>query len=120
MTLSQVCSYTSAVFAVIAFSPQVVHTWRFRAAGSLSLLFFLVQSAGCYLVVFNAAFINHDPWPAWVPVGVGGTMQGIIFVLAAYHTVRDFRERTAKLDSGDSALLSDTQQGHAALLQPVK
>ena len=70
-------------------------------AGSLSLVFTLIQAGGCYIVAANQIFSAHDPWPVWLPTCVCGCMQLSIFSLAFYP--RGCRDECGRGDAADGA-----------------
>ena len=82
--LAQAAAWASSLLAVFALIPQLLETWRRRSAGSLSVVFTLIQAVGCYIVAGNQIFSAHDPWPVWLPTCVAGLMQFSLFSLAVH------------------------------------
>ena len=81
MSIASAASVASGVMVVIAFIPQLYETWRTRGRGSLSYVYYAIQSVGCLLVVGFQLFGLRDPWPVWAPPLVGGVIQGLVVVL---------------------------------------
>eukprot|EP00966_Prymnesium_polylepis_P199121 4614196-Prymnesium_polylepis.1 len=84
--------------------PQLVETWRQKGAGSLSLVFILIQGAGCWLVVANQLFSAHDPISVWGPTMVSGVVQLSVFFLAAYYQCTAAGKRASAGALGDDLL----------------
>ena len=115
LLLAQGFSSAGAILATVAFLPQLIETWRRRGDGSLSYIFVTINAAGCLLVVGQAAFINGDPWPAWLPNLISALFQTAILALGAYYRLRErrtawavraVREDTGPLARADSAMLA--------------
>lgn len=112
VALARAIGWTSALFVVVAFVPQLHETWKAKSAGSLSLLFVLFQAAGCCLVVSNQVFSAHDPVAVWLPTAVSGCMQVCVFCLASYYecTRRQRRvhaTREGLLQASETPVLAD-------------
>jgi MtN3 and saliva related transmembrane protein len=52
---------TAGAFTTLAFLPQVIKTWRSRSAGDLSLLMFVVFSAGVVLWLAYGLLVGELP-----------------------------------------------------------
>ena len=74
----------AGLVVVVAFVPQLLETYRRKGRGSISYLFFTIQSVGCFLVSATNAFAFHDKWETWAPFLVGGTIQAAIVGLGGY------------------------------------
>jgi uncharacterized protein with PQ loop repeat len=84
-TLSQTFAVLSAVVVVVAFAPQLYETWRTRGAGSLSSLYYLIQSIGTALVVVLQLVALRDSILVWGPNSISMAMQGGIFSMLCYY-----------------------------------
>ena len=96
--MAKACAYLSSFVVVVAFAPQLFETWRTKGRGSLSAVFYLIQSAGCCLVVYEQAIALHDSPVVWVPTAISGIMQGSILALLVWFRHCKSRPRTAASD----------------------
>lgn len=83
--LSQVYAAVSALVVIIAFAPQLHETFRSKGRGSLSALFYAIQSVGAGLVVCLQLFVLGDSVLVWGPTAVAMLMQGAILLLLLYY-----------------------------------
>ena len=106
LEIARGAAWLSASVAVVAFVPQLRATWRMRSAGSLSLVFTLIQAGGCMLVAATQILSAHDPWPVWLPTIVCGCMQFTVFSLAFYF--RGCRDECARPEGTDALAAGDS------------
>ena len=95
LDIAAASAWISAFMAVVAFIPQLYETCRMKSAGSLSLIFTLIQAIGCYLVAGKQVLVDHDTWTVFMPTAVSGTMQLAVFTTAIYFSAKDRCARRA-------------------------
>ena len=71
-------------FVLTAQLPQVAETWRMRGRGSLSYIYYGVNSIGCLLINVNQIVVLGDPWPVWLPTFFSGVFQLIVLLLGGW------------------------------------
>jgi len=102
LAFSEALSYVSGVCVMVAFLPQLLTTWRHKAAGSLSLIFTAIQIFGCTLVAANQLFVDKNPWVIWVPGLTSAFMQLLILILASYYQLCGTPTRVKVIAAEDS------------------
>ena len=111
-TLSQTFAVLSALIVVVAFAPQLYETWRTRGAGSLSSLYYFIQSIGTALVVVLQLVALRDSILVWGPNSISMAMQGGIFSMLCYY--RRCAGRRSGGTTGTDPLLVVQESAHAA------
>ncbi|KAI8972398.1 hypothetical protein BD414DRAFT_469382 [Trametes punicea] len=87
---------SSALLAALQYAPQIVHTYRLKLVGALSIPMMLIQTPGAVLMVLSIALRPGTNWTTWISYAVAGAMQGILLVMCIL-----FRTRQHKLGLDD-------------------
>ncbi|KAL2911147.1 hypothetical protein HK105_209395 [Polyrhizophydium stewartii] len=74
----------AAATGVVQFVPQIVHTWRARSPGALSLPMLMMQCPGSYVFAISLALQPGTNWTSWVSFLVGGTLQLVLVLMCLY------------------------------------
>ncbi|PBK76096.1 hypothetical protein ARMSODRAFT_950480 [Armillaria solidipes] len=82
---------SSALLAAIQYAPQIMHTWRARLVGALSIPMMLIQSPGAVLMVLSIALRPGTNWTSWITFAVAGMMQGTLLILCIMFKIRQRR-----------------------------
>ncbi|KIY52171.1 hypothetical protein FISHEDRAFT_35884, partial [Fistulina hepatica ATCC 64428] len=82
---------SSAFLAAIQYTPQLVHTYRTKLVGALSLLMMMIQSPGAVLMVLSIALRPDTNWTSWITFAVAGMMQGSLLVMCICWKIRQSR-----------------------------
>ncbi|EKM56784.1 uncharacterized protein PHACADRAFT_141718 [Phanerochaete carnosa HHB-10118-sp] len=82
---------TSTLLAAFQYLPQIVHTYRHKLVGALSIPMMLIQTPGAILMVLSIALRPSTNWTTWSPYAAAGILQGILLVMCLCWTVRQKR-----------------------------
>lgn len=103
---------TSALLAALQYAPQLVHTYRMKLVGALSIKMMCIQSPGALLMVSSIALRPGTNWSTWLPYAVAGALQATLLTMCIFWHVRqkrlsidDFGNPLSEeddLDQGDS------------------
>ncbi|KAH8102299.1 hypothetical protein BXZ70DRAFT_1017211 [Cristinia sonorae] len=74
----------SALLAAMQYAPQIVHTYKLKLVGALSIKMMLIQSPGALLMVLSIALRPGTNWTTWLPYAVAGGMQSILLVMCLF------------------------------------
>lgn len=97
----------SALLAVLQYAPQIVHTYRMKLVGALSIKMMLIQSPGALLMVLSIALRPGTNWTTWLPYAVAGAMQCSLLIMCLAWQTR--QQRLGIDDFGNPVLLEATQ-----------
>ena len=61
MSIAEILGLTAGTFTTVSFLPQVIKTWKSRSAKDLSLIMFLLFTAGIALWLVYGIMINDLP-----------------------------------------------------------
>ncbi|KAJ7594102.1 hypothetical protein C8J56DRAFT_854002 [Mycena floridula] len=87
---------TAALLAAVQYAPQLVHTYRLKLVGALSIPMMLIQSPGAVLMVTSIALRPGTNWTSWITFAVAGIMQGSLLIMCIM-----WKFRQAKLGVDD-------------------
>ncbi|THH03252.1 hypothetical protein EW145_g6401 [Phellinidium pouzarii] len=82
---------TSAVLAAIQYCPQLMHTYRLKLVGALSIPMMIIQSPGAGLMVVSIAMRPDTDWTSWIMFAVSGIMQAILLLMCIAWKIRQRR-----------------------------
>jgi len=82
---------SSAVLAALQYLPQLVHTYRLKLVGALSIKMMLMQSPGAIAMVLSIALRPDTNWTTWLPYAVAGALQGTLLVMCLFWRARQHR-----------------------------
>jgi len=85
----------SAGLAAIQYAPQIIHTYRMKLVGALSIPMMCIQSPGAVLMILSVALRPGTNWTSWITFAVAGIMQGTLLVMCI---VWKFRQHKLKID----------------------
>ncbi|KAG6864190.1 hypothetical protein C0991_011689, partial [Blastosporella zonata] len=98
---------SSAILAAIQYAPQLVHTYKAKIVGALSIPMMCIQSPGAVLMVLSIALRPGTNWTSWVTFAVSGIMQGSLLIMCV---VFYFRQRRLGLDEFGNPLPESVSQ----------
>ncbi|KAG5716167.1 hypothetical protein E4T56_gene10688 [Termitomyces sp. T112] len=96
---------SSALLATVQYAPQLIHTYRAKIVGALSIPMMCIQSPGAVLMVLSIALRPGTNWTSWIMFAVSGIMQGSLLAMCI---VFHFRQRRLGLDEFGNPLPSRT------------
>lgn len=79
---------TSAILAAIQYAPQIIHTYRHKVVGALSIPMMCIQSPGSVVMIVSIALRPGTNWTSWITFLVAGVMQSILLVMCFAWKVR--------------------------------
>jgi len=94
---------SSALLSGIQYAPQLVHTFRMKIVGALSIPMMCIQTPGAAIMVLSIALRPGTNWTSWVMFAVSGIMQGSLLVMCILWT---FRQRRLGIDEFGNPLAS--------------
>ncbi|OCH90807.1 hypothetical protein OBBRIDRAFT_792914 [Obba rivulosa] len=97
---------SSALVAGLQYLPQLVHTYRLKLVGALSIKMMLMQSPGAIAMVLSIALRPDTNWTTWLPYAVAGVLQGTLLVMCLF-----WRTRQRRLGIDDFGNLLEPQDG---------
>lgn len=83
----------SALLAALQYAPQIIHTYRLRLVGALSIPMMLIQSPGAVFMVLSIALRPGTNWTTWLPYAVAGVLQGSLLIMCLCWRARQHRLR---------------------------
>ncbi|TFK31445.1 hypothetical protein BDQ12DRAFT_694137 [Crucibulum laeve] len=86
---------SSALLAAIQYAPQLLHTYRTKLVGALSIPMMCIQSPGAVAMVVSIMLRRGTNWTSWITFAVSGIMQGSLLIMCI---VWKFRQRRLKID----------------------
>ncbi|PCH37598.1 hypothetical protein WOLCODRAFT_110170 [Wolfiporia cocos MD-104 SS10] len=81
----------SALLAALQYAPQIMHTYRMKLVGALSIPMMLIQSPGAVFMVLSIALRPGTNWTTWLPYAVAGAMQGSLLIMCLFWLARQRR-----------------------------
>ncbi|KZS96693.1 hypothetical protein SISNIDRAFT_424279 [Sistotremastrum niveocremeum HHB9708] len=82
---------TSAALAVIQYAPQLVHTYRAKLVGAISIPMMCIQSPGAAVMVVSIALREGTNWTSWAMYAASGIMQGSLLIMCLFWKARQRR-----------------------------
>ncbi|KIJ99061.1 hypothetical protein K443DRAFT_8657 [Laccaria amethystina LaAM-08-1] len=82
---------SSALLAAIQYAPQLLHTYKAKVVGALSIPMMLIQSPGAVLMVLSIALRPGTNWTSWITFAVAGIMQGTLLTMCIFWKIRQRR-----------------------------
>ncbi|KAL1730903.1 hypothetical protein EV714DRAFT_209951, partial [Schizophyllum commune] len=82
---------SSAALAAIQYMPQIIHTYRMKLVGALSIAMMMIQSPGAVLMVLSIALRPDTNWTSWITFAVAGIMQGTLLIMCITWKFRQLR-----------------------------
>ncbi|KAH9974375.1 hypothetical protein BGW80DRAFT_1436912 [Lactifluus volemus] len=79
---------SSAVLAALQYAPQIVHTYRLKLVGALSVPMMMIQTPGGIIMVISIMIRPGTNWTSWIMFLVAAIMQGILLVMCLVWKVR--------------------------------
>ncbi|TFK71134.1 hypothetical protein BDN72DRAFT_870083 [Pluteus cervinus] len=81
----------SALFATIQYTPQIVHTYKMKLVGALSIPMMCIQTPGAIFMITSIALRPGTNWTSWITFAVAGVMQGTLLTMCILWKVRQQR-----------------------------
>ncbi|KAJ3524868.1 hypothetical protein NMY22_g10820 [Coprinellus aureogranulatus] len=72
---------SAATFATIQYMPQLIHTYRTKLVGALSIPMMCIQTPGGVLMVLSIALRPGTNWTSWITFAVAAVLQGTLLVM---------------------------------------
>ncbi|KAI0267314.1 hypothetical protein BC834DRAFT_968836 [Gloeopeniophorella convolvens] len=82
---------SSAVLAALQYAPQILHTYRLKLVGALSIPMMLIQTPGGFIMVLSIAIRPGTNWTSWIMFLVAAIMQGMLLAMCIFWKVRQDR-----------------------------
>ncbi|KAI0299347.1 hypothetical protein B0F90DRAFT_1727992 [Multifurca ochricompacta] len=79
---------SSAILAALQYAPQIVHTYRLKLVGALSVPMMMIQTPGGIIMVISIMIRPGTNWTSWVMFLVSAIMQGILLVMCICWKIR--------------------------------
>ncbi|XP_006455448.1 hypothetical protein AGABI2DRAFT_209911 [Agaricus bisporus var. bisporus H97] len=96
---------TSAILAAIQYAPQLVHTYKHKVVGALSIPMMCMQSPGAVLMILGIALRPGTNWTSWFTFLVAGVMQATLLVMCI---AWKFRQRRLGIDDFGNPVVPPT------------
>ncbi|KAF8273583.1 hypothetical protein EI94DRAFT_1715328 [Lactarius quietus] len=82
---------SSAVLAALQYAPQIVHTYRLKLVGALSVPMMMIQTPGGFIMAISIMIRPGTNWTSWIMFLVAAIMQGILLFLCICWKVRQHK-----------------------------
>ncbi|KAL4247776.1 Lysosomal/Vacuolar Amino Acid Transporter 1 [Abortiporus biennis] len=82
---------SSALLAALQYAPQIIHTYRAKLVGALSIKMMLIQTPGAVFMVLSIALRPGTNWTTWLPYAVAGALQGTLLIMCIFWHRRQHR-----------------------------
>jgi len=79
---------SSALLAAVQYAPQILHTYKMRLVGALSIPMMLIQTPGGILMVTSIALRKGTNWTSWITFAVAAVLQGCLLVMCCIWKIR--------------------------------
>ncbi|PPQ63738.1 hypothetical protein CVT24_004247 [Panaeolus cyanescens] len=79
---------SAAMLATVQYAPQIIHTYRMKLVGALSIPMMLIQTPGGILMVTSIALRPGTNWTSWITFLVAAILQGGLLVMCLAWKVR--------------------------------
>ncbi|KAF9463196.1 hypothetical protein BDZ94DRAFT_1289848 [Collybia nuda] len=103
---------SSAVLAAIQYAPQLIHTYRAKLVGALSIPMMCIQSPGAVFMVVSIALRPGTNWTSWITFAVSGLMQGSLLIMCIIWT---YRQRRLGIDEFGDPLNNEVAVTHSVV-----
>ncbi|KAJ8324047.1 hypothetical protein O5D80_007265 [Batrachochytrium dendrobatidis] len=98
---------TAASSGVVQFVPQIIHTWKAKSGGALSVAMLAMQCPGSFVFAFSLAVQPGTNWTTWVSFLVGGTLQAVLLFMCLYYNSRTAHVYTEVLHDENPVTATD-------------
>ncbi|KAJ3426040.1 pq loop repeat protein [Anaeramoeba flamelloides] len=101
-TLAQILGVVSGIIVLFQWIPQIYSTYKFKGAGSVSVITLAVQAPGGFINLAFMIFISKEKFSTWFSFFVN-TIQVIILLtmIIYYHLKSKIKKKNKKKDSID-------------------
>ncbi|KAI0046323.1 hypothetical protein FA95DRAFT_1542653 [Auriscalpium vulgare] len=82
---------SSAVLAALQYAPQLVHTYRLKLVGALSIPMMMIQTPGGFIMVLSIALRPGTDWTSWIQFLVAAIMQAFLLGMCVSWKVRQHK-----------------------------
>ncbi|THH15531.1 hypothetical protein EW146_g4954 [Bondarzewia mesenterica] len=93
----------SAALAALQYAPQLVHTYRHKLVGALSIPMMLIQTPGGFIIVLSIALQPGTNWTSWLQFLVAAIMQAVLLGMCI---TWKYRQHALGIDDFGHPLLS--------------
>ncbi|KJA29666.1 hypothetical protein HYPSUDRAFT_81319 [Hypholoma sublateritium FD-334 SS-4] len=84
---------SSALLAMVQYTPQLLHTFRLKHVGALSIPMMMIQTPGGILMVVSVALRPGTDWTSWITFLFSAILQGILLAMCIVWKIRQRRLR---------------------------
>ncbi|TFK21006.1 hypothetical protein FA15DRAFT_646220 [Coprinopsis marcescibilis] len=79
---------SAAILASIQYTPQLIHTYRSKLVGALSIPMMCIQTPGGVLMVLSIALRPGTNWTSWLTFAIAAVMQGMLLTMCILWKLR--------------------------------
>ncbi|KAF8868590.1 hypothetical protein CPB84DRAFT_1213163 [Gymnopilus junonius] len=79
---------SAALLAAIQYAPQILHTYRTKLVGALSIPMMMIQTPGGILMVTSIVLRPGTNWTSWITFAVAAIMQGCLLAMCIAWKIR--------------------------------
>jgi uncharacterized protein with PQ loop repeat len=79
---------SSATLATIQYAPQLLHTYRMKLVGALSIPMMIIQTPGGLLMVTSIVLRPGTNWTSWITFAVAAVLQGCLLAMCIAWKIR--------------------------------
>ncbi|KDR74687.1 hypothetical protein GALMADRAFT_141041 [Galerina marginata CBS 339.88] len=87
---------SSAMLAMVQYAPQLLHTYRTKLVGALSIPMMMIQTPGGILMVTSIVLRPGTNWTSWITFALAAVLQGCLLAMCIAWKIRQ-----RKLDIDD-------------------
>jgi len=106
---------TSAGLAVLQYAPQLVHTYKAKLVGALSIPMMCIQTPGTTFMVVSIILRPGTNWTSWVTFAVTGVMQGSLLCMCIIFKMR--QNKAGIDDFGNKVVVDDVAMVEEELVE---
>ncbi|KAF9474380.1 hypothetical protein BDN70DRAFT_915336 [Pholiota conissans] len=79
---------SAAMLAAVQYAPQLLHTYKTKLVGALSIPMMLIQTPGGILMVISIALRPGTNWTSWITFALAALLQGCLLVMCLMWKIR--------------------------------
>ncbi|KAF9050191.1 hypothetical protein BJ165DRAFT_1457084 [Panaeolus papilionaceus] len=98
---------SAALMATVQYAPQIMHTYKTKLVGALSIPMMLIQTPGGILMVTSIALRPGTNWTSWITFLMAAILQGVLLVMCLAWKVR---QRKLHIDDFGNPLDGEPQR----------
>ncbi|KAF5323000.1 hypothetical protein D9611_009351 [Ephemerocybe angulata] len=82
---------SAALCASVQYAPQLLHTYRTKLVGALSIPMMCIQTPGGVLMVLSIVLRPGTNWTSWITFAVAAVLQGLLLTMCIFWKIRQNR-----------------------------